>query len=132
MTMKINQFEQLDCWKAAREMMQMVFTTVSSQQLRNEFELKGQFIRAGLSVMNNIAEGFGRFHRKDFIRFLNVSLASANELRSMTYVLLDQQFITAAQQSNLVESIVKTQNLTGGLIRYLKSSDKAEHMNTAY
>ncbi|MDX1476413.1 MAG: four helix bundle protein [Saprospiraceae bacterium] len=128
--MKINQFEQLDCWKAAREMMQMVFTTVSSQQLRNEFELKGRFIRAGLSVMNNIAEGFGRFHRKDFIRFLNVSLASANELRSMTYVLLDQQFITAAQQSNLVESIVKTQNLTGGLIRYLKSSDKAEHMNT--
>ena len=127
--MKINRFEELECWQSARETMRLVYITSQKNELKHELEFKSQFLRAGLSVMNNIAEGFGRYHSKDFIRSLKLANASGNELRSMSYVLVDQNFVTSEEQLQLLEATEKTQKLAGGLIRYLVKSGKTTKSN---
>jgi four helix bundle protein len=56
--------------------------------------LSGQIQRAGISVMNNIAEGFERFTEIEFARFLDVARGSCGEVRSMYYAAEDLGYVT--------------------------------------
>jgi hypothetical protein len=78
--------------------------------------------------MSNIAEGFGRFHKKEFIRFLYIAEGSAVELESQLYITLDLDYINEKQFSELRKSISSTQQTLLGLIRYLRnySSDNTQ------
>lgn len=96
----IEKFEDLKCWIASRELANMVYNACSTGKLSRDFGTSDQFRRAALSVMNNIAEGFGRTSRKEFIRFLDIAQSSSLEVKSMTYILddmnyLDKDFLTA-------------------------------------
>ncbi len=75
----IRSFEDLDVYKLAR-----AFSNKVSQLLKrlpkDEFNLKEQMRRAKLSVTNNIAEGFGRFHFQENIQFCRQSRGSICEL----------------------------------------------------
>lgn len=72
--------------------------------------------------MNNIAEGFSRFNRNDFMRFLDYSQSSASELSSMTYVLEDMKMINENDLINLRDLIDSTKNQTLGLAKHIKTS----------
>lgn len=56
--------------------------------------LKGQVISAGLSIKNNIAEGFSRDSDKEFKQFLNISKGSCVEVKSMYYEAEDQKYVS--------------------------------------
>lgn len=88
--MKINRFEELDCWKEARMLVGMIYKTVShSIGFKKDLRLTNQVTAAGISVMSNIAEGFSRQASKEFIRFLFISKSSAAEVQSILYAALD-------------------------------------------
>jgi len=70
---KIERFEDLECWKAARELVNFVYEVSETGKLKRDFDTKSQFRRAALSVMNNIAEGFTRLSPKEFMRFLDIA-----------------------------------------------------------
>lgn len=67
--MKVTRFEELECWKAARELGGQIFLVSQDGAFVKDWDSKSQFKRAALSVMNNIAEGFARYHDKEFRRF---------------------------------------------------------------
>jgi len=73
--------------------------------------------------MNNITEGFGRKSDKEFIRFLEIAQSSAMEVRSITYVLEDLNYIPLDQIELLRSKSEETKSLALGLIRHLKSKD---------
>jgi four helix bundle protein len=77
--------------------------------------------------MNNVAEGFGRYSKVEFVRFLGIAQSSALEVRSMAYILLDRKYITQQEFDGLIEKANKVVNLNNGLIRYLKAKDNAIH-----
>jgi len=79
---KITRFEDLICWQKARELVNNNYTITELGPLSKDFGLKGQLRRASVSAMTNIAKGFSRLHRKEFIRFLDISQSSAMEVRS--------------------------------------------------
>jgi four helix bundle protein len=120
--MKVQRFEDLKCWQAARELVKMVYTISRTGELAKDFETKNQFRKAALSSMNNIAEGFGRFSRKDFIRFLDISQSSALEVQSMLYVLTDLEYLTTDRIEDIRLKAEETKNLTLALIKYLRST----------
>ncbi len=119
--MKVQKFEDLKCWQAARQLVKLVYVTSRNGILASDFGTKDQFRRAALSSMNNIAEGFGRFGDKDFIKFLNISQSSVLEVKSMLYVLSDLEYAAADQIEAIRLKADETRNLTLGLIRYLMS-----------
>ena len=116
---KIERFEDLDCWKESRKLVNLVYDVCNKEVLSKDFTTKDQFKRAALSVMNNIAEGFGRFSTKEFIRFLEISQSSAMEVRSMLYVLSDRKCISQKEFDELMNQVITATNLINGLIRYL-------------
>jgi four helix bundle protein len=124
---KIQKFEDLICWQESRSIVKDVFILCQKGELVKDFDTKSQLKRAALSTMNNIAEGFARYHKKEFIRFLDFSQSSAAEVKSMLYVLEDLKYINDEQVLSFHERTDKVRNLTLGLIRYL---DKKGTMNT--
>jgi four helix bundle protein len=65
----------------------------SKGELSKDYDLKSQFKRASLSTMNNIAEGFARYHSKEFVRFLDFSQSCSAEVKSMLYVIEDLKYL---------------------------------------
>ena len=112
-------FEDLDAWQAARELINEAYRLARREPMSRDFGLCDQFRRAALSVMNNIAEGWESLHVAEKKQFDNWSRRSCGEVRSMSYVLLDNSFVTAQEQQMLLKSCIRTGKLVSGLIRSL-------------
>ena len=120
--MKIEKFEDLRCWQSASQLVKIVFLAVRTGALAKDFDTKYQLTKAALSSMNNIAEGFGRFGKKDSIKFYDISQSSALEVTSMTYVLSDLDYLTEQQIIEIRVKAVETRNRTLAFIKYLRSN----------
>jgi four helix bundle protein len=123
---KITRFEELTCWKASRELVKTIYKISSEGQLSRDFDTKSQLRRAALSMMNNIAEGFGRFSKKEFVRFLDISQSSGAEVKSMIYVLEDLEYFDVNTINDLHKKVDKARNLTLGLLKYLDGKLKTK------
>lgn len=119
---KINQFEDLICWQSSRELVRLVFLSCEKAPLSTDFGTQNQFRRAAISVMNNIAEGFGRFNKKDFINFLNYSQSSSNEIISLTYCLEDIEYLSAEEALEIRKKALETRNQTLALIKHINTT----------
>ena len=84
----VKRFEDLEIWQLSRELLKLIY-----DDFRNcrDFTFKNQILSAGLSIMNNIAEGFSRDSDKEFKYFLNISKGSDGEVKSMYYAAEDQK-----------------------------------------
>lgn len=118
---KIEKFEDLKCWQAARELVKMVYVACEEGKFIKDFDTKSQMRRAALSTMNNIAEGFGRGSDKEFIRFLEIAQSSAMEVKSITYVLIDLNYLPEEKIIEISKKAEETKSITLGLIRYLRN-----------
>lgn len=118
---KLENFEDLKCWKSARVLVKMIYQQCEKGKLKNDWDTKSQIKRAALSIMNNIAEGFGRINSKDSLKFYDYAQSSGFEVRSMLYVLIDLEYITQQEFDILMSETNKTINLTLGFIRYLRN-----------
>ncbi len=119
---KITRFEDLICWQKARIMVNNIYTITKSGQLSKDFGLKDQLRRAAVSAMTNIAEGFARFHRKEFIRFLDISQSSSMEVKSLLYVVLDHKYLDNNKVTALQNEIEEVHAVTMGLLKHVNSS----------
>jgi len=62
----IKKFKEIEAWKRARVLVNNNYSITSNESINKDYALKGQLIRAGISIMANIAEGFGRKTEKEF------------------------------------------------------------------
>jgi four helix bundle protein len=120
---KINRFEDLRCWQASRKLVNMIYGMAESGKLMKDYDTKSQIKRAALSCMSNIAEGFGKFSNKEFIRYLDIAQSSALEVKSILYVLMDMNYLMAEKINELHQVIDETRGLTLALIKYLRSRE---------
>ncbi|MEL6253561.1 MAG: four helix bundle protein [Bacteroidota bacterium] len=119
----LKSFEELECWKASREFVNLIFKLTENGRFGRERDSRSQIRRASLSIMNNIAEGFGRISDKEFLRFLDFSQSSGREVKSMLYIFNDLQYLNENQSKELNEHLERTLALTMGLIRYLRKKN---------
>ncbi len=113
-----NKFEDLIAWQKSRETLKLVLTAF--EKSRNQWFVE-QLFRACLSVTNNIAEGYERNNKKQFIYFLNISKASCGEVRSMLYTANDMGYCNEETGDKLMKMCHENSKIIQGLINYQKS-----------
>jgi four helix bundle protein len=116
----VKQFEDLHVWQDARQLVAVIYSASKTRAFNQDFGLRDQIRRAAVSSMSNIAEGFERGTRKEFIQFLNIAKGSNGEVRSQLCVALDQKYIAEAEFSSLQESSVALSKKLAAFIRYLE------------
>ncbi len=88
----IQKFEDLVCWQKARELANFIFDITDSPNFK-DIDLKRQIRRAAISPMSNIAEGFDRGTRAEFVDALYIAKGEAGEVRSQLYIANDRGYI---------------------------------------
>lgn len=114
--MKIEKFEDIIAWRKAKELVCGIYTIF---KLHRDWGFKDQIQRAGVSVMNNIAEGFERKSDKEFMHFLFVAKGSCAEVRSMLCLALELKYINDSQYNKLNNLSVEVSKLLSGFIKTL-------------
>jgi len=112
----IQNFEDLDIWKMSREMVKQVYSDFTKCR---DYAFRDQITRAGVSIMNNISEGFCRKSDTEFRHFLNISKGSTGELKNMYYIAEDLKYMEPETASERRNSCQKLMNSLGGFIKYL-------------
>jgi four helix bundle protein len=118
-------YRDIDSWKRARALTRDIYHITTSGALAQDFGLRDQMRRSAVSVMSNIAEGFGRSGNREFIRFLTYARGSILELETQLIVAQDVGFIDSNQFQHLSDQCSAIQGLLCGLIRYLRKHESA-------
>jgi four helix bundle protein len=116
---KIERFEDIQAWQKARELNKGIYRTTGTHPFSKDFSLRDQVRRASVSIMANIAEGFGRRSKKEFSNFLNMAHGSAAELQCHLYVALDLQYITKGDFETLYGDAEEVSRMRQGFMKYL-------------
>src|SRR6186713_737632 len=90
----IKKFTDLEVWQIANELEQKLYLQLQRSTLSKDFALKDQINKSIGSIPDNIAEGFGRGGRLEFIQFLSIARASASELQSQLIRCLNRKYIS--------------------------------------
>lgn len=106
-------FEDLIIWQNSRNLVKVVFERFSKLEDRN---LSSQIYRAAVSVMNNLAEGYERRTRPEWRHFPFIAKASAGEVRSLLYILLNLVKINKEQFDELKAQKEEILRMKSGLI----------------
>ena len=93
---RATRFEELWIWQQARLLVRQIYGDSSIGAVSRDFGFRAQIRRAGVSIMNNVAEGFERSTDPDFARFLDVAKGSCGEVRSLYYVAEDLGYVDSA------------------------------------
>lgn len=111
----IQRFEDLQVWKKARLFSMQVFELTKERPFTNDFDHRRQLRRSADSIMDNIAEGFGRGNRNEVVHFLAIAKGSLEESKSQLYRALDRDYV---DQELFDEQYQKAEEI-GGMIRKL-------------
>lgn len=121
---KIQRFEDLEVWKEGMAFSEKIYQICCNTQMRKEYSLRDQLIRAVISISNNIAEGFEYDNAKDFIKFLRYSKGSTGEVRNILTFLQRVKLISRETHIELSEQAVGLSKQLFGFINYLKNRNK--------
>jgi len=119
----VKNFEELGVWKEARELCKNIYSLISQSDFSKDYALVNQINRSSGSIMDNIAEGFGRSGNREFIQYLSISKASANEVKSQLYRAIDRNYLTEENAKKILQQTQSLINQLGGFIHYLIQSD---------
>jgi four helix bundle protein len=114
-------FEDLEVYKTAREFRKAMYAVSRRLPDFEKYDLGRQIRRASVSLTNNIAEGHGRFHYPDQIRFFLHSRGSLEELVDDLNTCSDEKYLTIDEVAELKEQARGVLILINGYLRYLRT-----------
>ncbi|MDE2038188.1 MAG: four helix bundle protein [Patescibacteria group bacterium] len=120
MASAVKTFFDLDAWQKGREVALIVYEKTKLFPQEERFGLTSQMRRASVSVVANIAEGFGRVSIKEKINFYNQAHGSLTELQSHACIAADLGYLSKEDRAMLVIGMHDSESLLHGLIRSTK------------
>lgn len=118
-------FEDLDCYKLALQVFREAYRVVDLLPPEEKYNLTDQLRRAATSVLLNIAEGYGRYHYLDSLRFYYIARGSIMEILSAFIACDERNYISGIleQQRELCHSALRSLN---GYIRYVRTQQQGK------
>ena len=123
---ELNSFKDLNCWEKGRDIRLQIAELVKSFPNSEKFELTSQMKRASRSVTHNIAEGYGRFHHQENIKYCRMARGSLYELIDQVDCVLSEKYISEEVANQLEQDLFENIKILNGFISYL---NKAKNQN---
>jgi four helix bundle protein len=111
----ILKFEELQAWQMARELTKRIYSATHNPKFARDYRFCNQIQSAALSIGSNIAEGFERGSRKEFVRILMTAKGSCAEVRSKLYSALDVGYLDNNDFTSLLSYAEEVGKIIGGL-----------------
>ena len=93
-------YRSLIIWQKARELVREIYSITNDFPKEEAFGLISQIRRAVISIPSNIAEGYGRQYRSEYVRFLNIARGSCYEVETQLILCMDLGFLNADRAGN--------------------------------
>ncbi|MDQ3748385.1 MAG: four helix bundle protein [Acidobacteriota bacterium] len=113
-------FEDIMAWQKARQSTKLVYEMTTEGQFAKDFGLRDQIRRSCVSIMANIAEGYGRRSDKEFSNFLNIAHGSIAEAQSHLYIALDLNYLNQNNFNKLYVLLDEVSRMIMGLTQHLR------------
>jgi four helix bundle protein len=121
---KIESFEDLLVWQKGMEIVKQIYLISREGELCRDFALRDQLRRAAISIPTNIAEGFERASRKEYVNFLNYAKGSTGEVRSLLNVAAELGYLELSQYEVLRQAVLELSRFLANQIKSLRASDR--------
>jgi four helix bundle protein len=115
-------FEDIHAWQKARLTTREIYELTAVQAFARDYGLCDQIRRASVSIMANIAEGFGRHSDREFANFLNMAHGSIAEVQSHLYVAFDLHYTDQNRFDDLYKLLDEISRMTLALAQRLRGS----------
>ena len=119
---KLRTYKDLIAWQRAYQLCLLTYQTVRTFPRTEQFGLTSQLKRSALSIPSNIAEGYTRYSRPEYLRFLYISYASLAELETQLLIVKDLNFINQITFDKIMEIQHETQRILQALIKSLQGN----------
>jgi len=123
MKTELMRFEDLDVWKRSARLSADIYRALKDLK---DFGFRDQITRSGLSIPSNIAEGFERKSKKEFLVFLKYALGSCGELRTQIYIGMDIDYVSQMTGKKWIQETKEISAMITSLIKtnrqYLKET----------
>jgi len=123
--MQITDFYQLDAWKISHQFVLKIYKCLDSFPVNEKYGVIDQLRRASSSITANIAEGFGRYHKKDKIHFYFQARGSLKEVQNFLLLSKDLGYIKDSVIKSLWLDSKDSEKLINGLIRSTENNIKS-------
>ncbi|MEH2155624.1 four helix bundle protein [Nostoc sp.] len=121
---KIETFEDLRVWQKGIDLVKEIYLITKDGELNRDFGLRDQLRRASVSIPTNIAEGFERYSRKEYLNFLNIAKGSAGEVRSLLRVALEVGYLDQPIYTQLHNQAMELSRMLSNQIQSINQSLK--------
>ena len=113
---RIQDYRDLVAWKKARELVKAVYEATAVLPKEERFGLVGQMRRAAVSIPSNVAEGYGRGAKKDYLRFLRMARGSLYEIQTQITLAEDLGNLSADSAKHLFSRVTECLRVLHGLM----------------
>jgi four helix bundle protein len=120
---EIRSYKNLVVWQRAFALGAEIYRLTAGFPNEEKFGLTSQLRRACLSIASNIAEGYGRGSRAEYLRFLRIARGSLYEVETQMLFAVELKFIVREQFDSIAEMINETARVLSGLIRRLDGNE---------
>lgn len=117
--MEIKEFKDLRVWKLGMEIVVEIYKLTKGFPNKEIFGLTSQMRRAAISVPSNIAEGFNRYHKKEYMRFLYIALGSCGELETQVEIADQLEYVEREDKEILMDKLNYETRMLRNLIKKL-------------
>ena len=119
----IKTIEDLRVWQQARVINKEIYKFTRRPDFEKDFRFVQQIRAAAGSIMDNIAEGFGRGGNKEFLQFLSIARGSCQELLSQLYRAYDVQYISEEEFNKLKGEVNAISAMIYHLVEKIRQSE---------
>jgi four helix bundle protein len=120
----IRDYKELDVWKKSVALITQLYKLTSGFPVSERYGMTSQIRRAGTSVPANIAEGWGRGSRGEYIQFLTIARGSLMELETHLIVAGNLQFLDAQALALVSKSVKDIEKMLNRLIAVLRNRNR--------
>lgn len=116
---KIKTYRDLNIWNVGIELVKDVYRLTEMFPKQEMYGIVSQMRRSAISVPSNVAEGFKRFHNKEYRQFLYVTLGSCAELETQLTIAKELGYIQEDKEAMLLEKLDHIGRMITSLLKKL-------------